>query len=206
MRLKLADGHHHGHLAPDRVDVCTLGLIPAIISLAVAKHVLVAILVMDLGVDAPQRKRRLRSRRRARRNGTGDRRAGMRAAWIGKTILVLIGEHPLHPCSSAFHLFFEESRSRRADDLALALFQHAFDLLHFLPDEQHVGQIEVIALGTCCFHNQIPPNPARGSPARPEQVASAAVPSFMSLVSYTHFAPPPPISVQTLNWPGVKTM
>jgi hypothetical protein len=31
---------------------CTLGWIPAIIALAVAKHVLVAILVMGLGVDA----------------------------------------------------------------------------------------------------------------------------------------------------------
>lgn len=35
---------------------CTLGAIPAIIALAVAKHVLVAILMMGLGVDAPQEK------------------------------------------------------------------------------------------------------------------------------------------------------
>jgi hypothetical protein len=32
---------------------CTLGWAPAIIALVVAKHVLVAILVMGLGVDAP---------------------------------------------------------------------------------------------------------------------------------------------------------
>ena len=32
---------------------CTLGVIPAITALMVAKHVLVAILVMGLGVDAP---------------------------------------------------------------------------------------------------------------------------------------------------------
>jgi len=31
---------------------CTLGIIPAIISLMIAKHILVAILVMGLGVDA----------------------------------------------------------------------------------------------------------------------------------------------------------
>jgi hypothetical protein len=31
---------------------CTLGILPAIISLMVAKHVLVAILMMGLGVDA----------------------------------------------------------------------------------------------------------------------------------------------------------
>lgn len=31
---------------------CTLGVLPAIISLMVAKHVLVAILMMGLGVDA----------------------------------------------------------------------------------------------------------------------------------------------------------
>jgi hypothetical protein len=31
--------------------VCTLGVLPAIIALSVAKHVLVAILVMGLGVD-----------------------------------------------------------------------------------------------------------------------------------------------------------
>jgi hypothetical protein len=31
----------------------TLGAVPAVLSLAVAKHVLVAILVMGLGVDAP---------------------------------------------------------------------------------------------------------------------------------------------------------
>jgi hypothetical protein len=35
--------------------VCTLGVIPAIIGLSVAKHVLVAILVMGLGVDAQDR-------------------------------------------------------------------------------------------------------------------------------------------------------
>jgi hypothetical protein len=33
---------------------CTLGAIPAILALMVAKHVLVAILVMGLGVDAPR--------------------------------------------------------------------------------------------------------------------------------------------------------
>ncbi len=33
---------------------CTLGWIPAILALMVAKHVLVAILVMGLGVDAKQ--------------------------------------------------------------------------------------------------------------------------------------------------------
>ncbi|HEX4588812.1 MAG TPA: hypothetical protein VH120_02705 [Gemmataceae bacterium] len=33
----------------------TLGTIPALISLSIAKHVLVAILVMGLGVDEPQR-------------------------------------------------------------------------------------------------------------------------------------------------------
>jgi hypothetical protein len=33
----------------------TLGAVPAILSLCVAKHVLVAILVMGLGVDAPQK-------------------------------------------------------------------------------------------------------------------------------------------------------
>jgi hypothetical protein len=32
---------------------CTLGAIPAIIALMIAKHVLVAILMMGLGVDAP---------------------------------------------------------------------------------------------------------------------------------------------------------
>lgn len=35
--------------------LCTLGAIPAIIGLSVAKHILVAILVMGLGVDAPTR-------------------------------------------------------------------------------------------------------------------------------------------------------
>jgi hypothetical protein len=34
--------------------VCTLGAIPAIIALLIAKHVLVAILMMGLGVDAPR--------------------------------------------------------------------------------------------------------------------------------------------------------
>jgi hypothetical protein len=34
--------------------VCTLGIIPAIIALSVAKHILVAILMMGLGVDAPR--------------------------------------------------------------------------------------------------------------------------------------------------------
>jgi hypothetical protein len=33
---------------------CSLGPIPAILSLLVAKHVLVAILLMGLGVDAPR--------------------------------------------------------------------------------------------------------------------------------------------------------
>jgi hypothetical protein len=37
--------------------VCTLGIIPAIIALSVAKHVLVAILMMGLGVDAPRPER-----------------------------------------------------------------------------------------------------------------------------------------------------
>jgi hypothetical protein len=34
--------------------VCSLGPIPAILALAVAKHVLVAILIMGIGVDAPK--------------------------------------------------------------------------------------------------------------------------------------------------------
>lgn len=34
--------------------LCTLGAIPAILAIMVAKHILVAILVMDLGVDAPR--------------------------------------------------------------------------------------------------------------------------------------------------------
>lgn len=34
--------------------VCTLGAIPAIVALAVAKHVLVAILAMALGISAPR--------------------------------------------------------------------------------------------------------------------------------------------------------
>jgi hypothetical protein len=34
--------------------VCSLGAIPAIIALVTAKHVLVAILIMGLGVDAPR--------------------------------------------------------------------------------------------------------------------------------------------------------
>jgi hypothetical protein len=34
---------------------CTLGPIPAIIAIMIAKHVLVAILVMGLGVDATRR-------------------------------------------------------------------------------------------------------------------------------------------------------
>ncbi len=33
----------------------TLGAVPAIISLSIAKHILVAILVMGLGVDKPRR-------------------------------------------------------------------------------------------------------------------------------------------------------
>jgi hypothetical protein len=37
--------------------VCTLGIIPAIIGLSLAKHVLVAILVMGLGVDAPNQRK-----------------------------------------------------------------------------------------------------------------------------------------------------
>jgi hypothetical protein len=36
--------------------LCTLGAIPAIVGLCVAKHVLVAILMMGLGVDAPREK------------------------------------------------------------------------------------------------------------------------------------------------------
>jgi hypothetical protein len=36
--------------------VCTLGIIPAIIALNVAKHVLVAVLVMGTGVDAQRPK------------------------------------------------------------------------------------------------------------------------------------------------------
>jgi len=35
--------------------ICTFGWIPAILALMVAKHILVAILVMGLGVDAKQR-------------------------------------------------------------------------------------------------------------------------------------------------------
>ena len=35
--------------------LCTLGAIPAICALLVAKHILVAILMMGLGVDAPGR-------------------------------------------------------------------------------------------------------------------------------------------------------
>ncbi len=38
--------------------VCTFGIIPAIIALSVAKHVLVAILMMGIGVDAPAKQRR----------------------------------------------------------------------------------------------------------------------------------------------------
>ena len=34
--------------------VCSLGAIPAIIALAIAKHVLVAIFIMGIGVDAPK--------------------------------------------------------------------------------------------------------------------------------------------------------
>ncbi len=34
--------------------ICSLGAIPAIIALVTAKHVLVAILMMGLGVDAPR--------------------------------------------------------------------------------------------------------------------------------------------------------
>jgi hypothetical protein len=34
--------------------LCSLGPIPAIVALATAKHVLVAILIMGLGVDAPR--------------------------------------------------------------------------------------------------------------------------------------------------------
>lgn len=37
--------------------VCTLGAFPAIIALTVAKHVLVAVLMMGLGVDAPRAER-----------------------------------------------------------------------------------------------------------------------------------------------------
>jgi hypothetical protein len=37
---------------------CTLGIIPAIIALMIAKHVLVAILLMGLGVDKPRAVRR----------------------------------------------------------------------------------------------------------------------------------------------------
>jgi hypothetical protein len=38
--------------------LCTLGTIPAIIGLVTAKHVLVAVLVMGLGVDSPRRQPR----------------------------------------------------------------------------------------------------------------------------------------------------
>jgi len=34
--------------------VCSFGVIPAIIAIVIAKHVLVAILLMGLGVDAPK--------------------------------------------------------------------------------------------------------------------------------------------------------
>ena len=37
------------------VRLCTFGWIPAILALMVAKHILVAIVVMGLGVDAKQR-------------------------------------------------------------------------------------------------------------------------------------------------------
>ncbi len=37
--------------------ICTFGIIPAIIALSVAKHVLVAVLMMGLGVDAPRKNR-----------------------------------------------------------------------------------------------------------------------------------------------------
>jgi hypothetical protein len=33
---------------------CTLGILPAIISIMIAKHILVAILMWGLGVDLPQ--------------------------------------------------------------------------------------------------------------------------------------------------------
>jgi hypothetical protein len=36
------------------VWVCTFGVIPAILAIMVAKHVLVAVLMMGLGVDAPK--------------------------------------------------------------------------------------------------------------------------------------------------------
>jgi hypothetical protein len=36
---------------------CTLGVIPAIVALCTAKHVLVAILMMGLGVDGPRERR-----------------------------------------------------------------------------------------------------------------------------------------------------
>jgi hypothetical protein len=36
------------------VWLCTLGMVPGIIGVMVAKHILVAVLVMGLGVDAPQ--------------------------------------------------------------------------------------------------------------------------------------------------------
>jgi hypothetical protein len=36
---------------------CTLGALPAIIAVCTAKHVLVAILMMGLGVDAPRERR-----------------------------------------------------------------------------------------------------------------------------------------------------
>ena len=36
---------------------CTLGILPAIIAVCTAKHVLVAILMMGLGVDAPRERR-----------------------------------------------------------------------------------------------------------------------------------------------------
>jgi hypothetical protein len=35
--------------------ICTMGWIPAILALLTAKHILVAILVMGIGVDAKQR-------------------------------------------------------------------------------------------------------------------------------------------------------
>jgi hypothetical protein len=36
---------------------CTLGVLPGIIAVCTAKHVLVAILMMGLGVDAPRERR-----------------------------------------------------------------------------------------------------------------------------------------------------
>jgi hypothetical protein len=66
-RIALDDNDDLGHLRLRMTQIlativtilvtawlCTFGAIPAILALMVAKHILVAILVMGLGVDAPE--------------------------------------------------------------------------------------------------------------------------------------------------------